>query len=83
MCNDESRELEMNCAGMCEADARDELHRASNVLTAYYDIQAGPRCNLKPVLESPGLYEYRPTGMEGPAAAPTSTHPSGLQRLNV
>ena len=30
MCSDASRELELNCAGMCDADARDELHRASN-----------------------------------------------------
>lgn len=39
MCNDQSRELELNTAGMGDAAAREELHRASNVLTSYYDIQ--------------------------------------------
>lgn len=39
MCNDQSRELELNTAGMGDAEAREELHRASNVLTSYYDIQ--------------------------------------------
>ena len=39
MCNDQSRELELNCAGASDAEAREELHRASNVLTSYYDIQ--------------------------------------------
>lgn len=39
MCNDQSRELELNTAGLGDAEAREELHRASNVLTSYYDIQ--------------------------------------------
>ena len=39
LCNDFARELELNTAMMSAEEAREELHRASNVLTAYYDIQ--------------------------------------------
>lgn len=39
LCNDFARELELDTAMMSAEEAREEIHRASNVLTAYYDIQ--------------------------------------------
>lgn len=39
MCHDQSRELELETAGASEPEAREELRRASNVLTSFYDIQ--------------------------------------------
>ena len=39
LCSDFTRELELNTAGMTAEESRDELHRASNVLTAYHDFQ--------------------------------------------
>ena len=39
MCNDAGREAELNAAGMDEDTRKDEIQRASNVLTSYYDVQ--------------------------------------------